>query len=348
MLKKLIFDYMANSDMSWPIYGGGSLDRTTTLSASENLRCPRRLWMEKRLPVPFAPAGDTEPDWGYAQRGHAVEAWVVECLEAELAHNGHSLAFHGGSQLSFVVGQLSGTPDGLITWKDGQHTLIEIKSIDPRKNTRDLKAEPVAQHYAQVQQNMWLIQECTGAVIKEAMILYVNASDFTQMIEHIVPYDGGVLAEQMRSKADMIFSAESADELPAEGMTNKSEDCTRCAFLEECNAIQGKAKAVKKPESLPAFANRGIATKIRRYMDAKEAMEVAKVVVDTMGQEIKDYARENEKSVIESAQFVAKVAEVAGRKTLDVKAYEAATGVSAADYYKVGKPSLRLTVEGKQ
>lgn len=326
----------------WPLYDDekARLDRNAVLTASENLRCLRELKFNKTATTPRP-----QEKWGMAQRGHAVEAWVVEQLVESLGL-GERISLAGNDQRSFLCDDagLSGTPDGVF-FKDGKWTLLEFKSVDPRTNIEAMTA-PKPQHFAQVQQNMWLLRFHDFSV-DSAVILYVDASDFQRMRQFDVPYDGGEVAKRAEIRAGLLFDAPSPADLPAEGLTNNG--CTYCAFKEECSAIQvaqGETRKSEKP-SMPVFAPRGITESVREYGSIKEQIKVLEARADALSASIKEYAVAENRFEFETAAYSVKVTEVAGRKTLDVKAYEKATGVSSEDFYKVGKPSIRLEVSAK-
>lgn len=335
-----ISDAVAAQKSDWPLYDDerGRLDRTAVLTASENLRCLRELKFSKA-------ESRQSGKWGMAQRGHSVEAWVVEQITASLGL-GEAVALEGENQRSFLCDDtgLSGTPDGLFS-KDGILTLLEFKSADPRTNLEAMTA-PKPQHLAQVQQNMWLMN-LHGLDVDQAVVLYIDASDFQRMRQFDVVYDGGATARRSEIRAGLLFDADSPAALPAEGLTNNG--CTYCQFKEECSAIQvanGEKRKEMKPE-MPAFAPRGITESVREYGSIKEQIKALEARADVLSATIKEYAVAENSMEFETAAYSVKVTEVAGRRTLDVKAYEAATGVKSDDFYKVGKPSIRLEVAAK-
>jgi hypothetical protein len=341
-LIKRISGSVAAQKSDWPLYDDeeGRLDRNAVLTASENLRCLREL--------KFAKSESRQGDkWGMAQRGHAVEAWVVDQIMASLIlEDGEEVTLAGSAQRSFLCDEagLSGTPDGVF-YKNGVYTLLEFKSADPRTNLEGMTA-PKPQHLAQVQQNMWLLNLHDIPVAK-AVVLYVDASDFQRMRQFDVAYDDGAVARRSEIRAGLLFDAANPAELPAEGLTNNG--CTYCQFKEECSAIQvaaGEKRKELKPE-MPAFAPRGITESVREYGSIKEQIKLLEARADILSATIKEYAVAENRMEFETAAYGVKVTEVAGRKTLDVKAYEAATGVKSDDFYKVGKPSIRLEVSAK-
>lgn len=327
----------------WPIYGHeeARLDRSAVLTASENLRCLRELRFSKSTPR-------GSESWGMAQRGHAVEAWVVDML-AESLGIGEFVNLAGADQRSFLDSDLglSGTPDGVFITDKGDHILLEFKSVDPRTNVEGMQG-PKPQHFAQVQQNMFLLRKA-GIMVDRAVVLYVDASDFQRMRQFDVPYDGGEVAQRAAIRAEVLFSAKNPADLPAEGLTNNG--CTYCAFKEECSAIQvasGEARKANKAPEMPKFAPRNITESVRVYGAIKEQIKELEARADSLAASIKEYAVAEDQMQFETAAYRVKVTEVAGRKTLDLPAYEKATGVKADDFYKVGKPSIRLEVTAKE
>lgn len=328
-----------NQVSDWPTYTGGNLDRSQYLTASENMACLRKLKFDKTLPR-------GEEPWGYFQRGHAVEAWIVDMLEASLK-DGEALTFHGFIQRTFVDEQnrLSGTPDGVLVLTKGRRTsriLLEFKSVDPRTNLEAMDS-PKTQHEAQVQQNMHLLNK-NGITVSKAIILYVDASNFARMRQFEVARDKAA-AGRFAVRADLLFSS-TAEELPAEGLTNGG--CTYCAHTEACSRIQitkKEAVASVKPAALPDFAPRGVTETIRAYAALNEQKKEIEAKLKEHGEKIKEHAQQAGETALRTSNHVAYVTEIPGRKTLDVSAYEKATGVPAEDYYKTGKPSLRLEVK---
>jgi CRISPR/Cas system-associated exonuclease Cas4 (RecB family) len=339
-LIKRLHEAATQQKQAWPTFSGGNLDRSQYLTSSENLSCLRKLKLDKM-------EGRGLESWGYAERGHAVEAWVVDMLEFSLIE-GEALNFHAFMQRSFTdeTKRLSGTPDGVLVTVKGRRTtrtLLEFKSVDPRTNLEAMD-RPKPQHEAQVQQNMYLLNH-NKLTVSKALILYVDASNFQRMRQFDVDYDKSA-AERFAVRAENLFS-NTAEALPAEGLTNNG--CTYCAHTEACSRIQLANKAAPPkalaPGAMPEFAPRGITETIRSYAATNEAKKGLEQTLKELGEKIKEHAQQNSETVLRTANHVAYVSEVAGRKTLDVAAYEKATGVPAEDYYKIGKPSLRLEVK---
>src|SRR5262245_59853992 len=112
----------------------GGHDRGTTIGASEIGTCIRRTWYRKR---------GTAIDDGYidnrgaAERGHAIEDWIVLKVQDAIRHDPKFaewvLMYAGIEQITLVDPPQSATPDGLLVHKQTGHTVyLEIKSQDPR------------------------------------------------------------------------------------------------------------------------------------------------------------------------------------------------------------------------
>lgn len=334
----------------WPIYGkqDEQLDRTQFLTSSENTACLRRLFLEKKFP------DLVEQSWGFAQRGHAVEAWVVDRLEESLLPE-EQLRFSGWAQRSFIDEKcrLSGTPDGLLYAVGERPVLVEIKSVDPRTNWDNL-TEPKPQHYAQVQQNMYLLRHNMASLrridMRYARLIYQDASNFEQSVEFMVPWSP-VAVDTYIARANQLFSAEHAHELPAEGLTS-ADGCTYCSFKEGCSTIETKAGRERKervPKNPPKFAPRNISAKLTKYGTLQEEIKTKSAKLKEIGAELKAHAEAEDSTLIENKTYTAEMQSVAGRKTFDHKAFGAENPLVDLDpYWKVGKPSVRLTVKKRE
>lgn len=213
----------------WPTYLGGELDRSQYATASEIGGCLRKAKFGKQgTPVPFT-------DWGYAERGHAVEAWVAEQFSKAEAVLESMVEFEllGDNQLSFVDGCQSGTPDGLMHYGDFTWVL-DIKSVDPRSNWAKF---PKSEHQDQVLQNIDLVRRLTDCNVVGGILYYIDASDFQKARQFPVPINETRIQELER-RARRLVTAASPHDLPAEGMFN--DGCTYCAFTALCNEFLNK------------------------------------------------------------------------------------------------------------
>lgn len=371
-LPALIGEAVTSEVKVWPVYGRDKpLDRNTVLTSSETTVCMRNLLLSKLAhKAPGVVKDDRfRKNWGFAQRGHALEAWVVYQLLA-FFEPGKELRFAGDDQVSFVKEGLSGTPDGLLTLLDGDGNeilvLLEIKSVDPR--TR-LGPEPKPKHMEQVQQNMGLLLD-NGFDVHTAVVLYVDASNYQMMQQYIVPFypamykaakargltlhnalavAGAEMEQAGKDKAWQALLESAAAHTEPEGLSNDSDDCTYCQFTEECSLMQVRKREERKnAPKMPEFvASRSAVALVNKYAAIKREEKELGELKDEVASKLKDALKDSDNR-IETASFIATLTEVAGRKTLDVGSYAKATGVSPDPYYKTGKPSERLEVKERK
>jgi hypothetical protein len=213
----------------WPTYLGGALDRKQYATASEIGGCLRQAAFGKRgAPVPFK-------DWGYAERGHAVEAWVAERFRLAQDALDWTVEFNliGDEQVSFTNGAQSGTPDGLVHY--GPKTwVLDIKSVDPRSNWAYF---PKQKHTDQVMQNIDLVRSNTTLEVVGGIVFYIDASDFQKAKQFSFAPDEARILE-LRERALRIVNAASPEDLPAEGMFN--DGCAYCPYTALCSAHLNK------------------------------------------------------------------------------------------------------------
>lgn len=233
-------------------------DRVTTIGASEAGACARMVWYGKNG-MPHDEGFD--PDWGAAERGHAIEGWLVERLIAGLPtlpqFAGWKPAFVGDDQKTLTRGAQSATPDGVLLPPDfvpdteDNCVYLEIKSADPRI------FEPMQrykmQHFYQTQQGMDLMRSTTIYRPRRSILIYVNASFVTQHKPFDIAFNEKVAANLQRRAGDIMFGKYTeANPPPHEGRLEGGKECDYCPFKRRCTAFQA-AKipgSEKKAESL--------------------------------------------------------------------------------------------------
>lgn len=273
---------------SWPTFDGQDLTRSQFVSASEAGSCIRKLAFSKSAPSVVHDEGEgipiDHPDlqsdskYGYFQRGHAIEAWVVKMIEECLAED-EVIAYMGENQVSLYSEQLgvSGTPDGYYYKVDGSDwALMEYKSVG------SMVMGPKAQHIRQVQVNMGLFrylaedhEEGAHAFITMmgmdpdvlcpdgelipwtcARIYYIESNNYFNMKMFEVEYDGGVEFIKAAQQAKDLFDSDgnplSADMLPAEGIAAGGGECRFCDFRKHCASIEGDAEFLAQLEGVTA------------------------------------------------------------------------------------------------
>jgi hypothetical protein len=287
---------------------------------------------------------------GYADRGNAVEAWIVERLSV-IEQQGYVLSYTGDDQRSFydVATGISGTPDGLLSTVDengdDRHILLEFKSIDPRVNRRNL---PKKAHVMQVQVNMHLVSLCLGIDIQEARLIYIDASDFAKTDEYIVRRHGDYWREAV-SRSIQLNGAGCAEDLPPEGL--KTGDCDNCNFAAKCTAaINVTAAAIKAGSESGFFPPAENSVLTNAEVDAVLEFLKLRQEADLLNDLLEDAKNETKAIVLDHGNVVCidgstiSIAVQPGKETLDMKAV-AAAGVDLSAYKKVGAPFTVMRVK---
>lgn len=234
---KLRHAYGLREPKLWPTHLGTLLDRDKFVTASEVGTCARMVKFKKTSPKPRS---SSLCDLGYAERGHAVEAWFNSLFLSVADLDDHyDYYLMGEDQRSLYHGYQSGTPDGLIVAPecDGLRPawVLDIKSIDPRTSRQNL---PKPAHEAQIMQNMGILSKLAPAYpdpslsIKGAILLYVDCSNFNDMMQYEYDFDEDEIAATEK-RANDIMGAASPYDLPAEGLATQ-DGCDYCDYKAEC------------------------------------------------------------------------------------------------------------------
>lgn len=221
---------------SWPTFDGATLDRASFVTASEIGKCARMVWFGKNVPLT-----EGKVQWGFFERGHSHEAWIVDQLRSYQGE--YRWTYIGGDQVSFHDGHQSGTPDGLLECPNGDLYVVDFKSIDPRKNVAKL---PAPEHIDQVLQNTDLVEACLDVEVSGALLAYSDASDYSKVREYLVDAtcdEAIARRELLEQRAENILTANSADQVMAEGIYNGG--CTFCPFTAQCSAAVEQSNVEK-------------------------------------------------------------------------------------------------------
>jgi hypothetical protein len=311
-------------------------NRDETLGASEAWGCLRKSAFEKNPKYSRDPGFvDT---WGFGERGHNVEAWFVEKVRASLG-NHQEFLYAGTDQSTLRDGLLSATPDGLLvdhSEKPKREDVIEVKSIDPRANVIE---GPRPAHAVQAQVQMHLIRRTTKHRPKRAIIYYINASDYANVITHLVEFNPKIAANAVK-RAALVFSSEPGD-LMAEG--SWTDECQFCAFAQQCSdAIIKTFPKGEKP--LPKPAERKMARLLLRRKAIREGFDEAEVELKKTNAEIKALLTDVGIKKTTVAGWGVSYSWIKGRETLDEERL-AADGIDLAPYKKSGGGYERLDIK---
>ena len=307
---------------------GFSIDRSKYLNASSATSCIRKQWYERHLPP-------VEQDWGYARRGKQGELYLVDCLRA----SGATLVNCGDEQVSIVseAHGISATPDGFLETDTGWMAL-EFKTIDPRTNRNYL---PRQDHITQLQIGMELarLQGDGFPMPASGTLIYMDASNYNDIIEFPVQLDPGILA-QYAARAKKMLNAKSADRLDREG--KRDGQCKKyggCPFAEQCGIeIEGEATVTR------GNAGSKLDAAVQAYVLAKGDEQAASQRKMAAAETIKTELQARNASQLVVGNHKVEMTSVAGRRSYDWKEMEKA-GIDLSPFMSTGKPSERLTVE---
>lgn len=334
-------------------------DRTQTVGASEVGLCERRIWYSKRGRDHVPAVGS----WGAYTRGTTMEEafWYP----AMRAHFGDKLVHAGPDQANIRLGQLSATPDGILTGlkknalmhkgiRDikSDCIMVECKSIDPRADLRKEKEE----HLFQVQVQMGLVRDPKAVwffrgkqfkpprVFKPeyALISYTDASFWDEVEEFAIRYDPKVYAVA-KVRAARIFGATESTELKPEGWITGGSECEYCPFNKPCGVDRRRVPTGEWKTPDPQF--------LAEIMDLCAEANRHRAVGDAETAKFKDYQdqiknRLREKGIRKIPGVVSWSA-VSGRTTYDMDKIREAVeglGIDIADFAKHGAESDRLVI----
>lgn len=323
-----------------------SHDRSKSLGASETFACLRRGWYEK-----FAPELKVERPLGMAERGNILEKHFVVPTLQRIFGNDNCL-YMSDDQESFVLGQSSATPDGLvinqprdILAKYGvddivvDHFVIEIKSFDPRANIHEEKTI----HHGQAQMQLGMYHALTNYTPEYAIILYVNANDLEDVRPFVIKRDPKIF-DVGRGRAERLYAASDAYDLRAEG--SYTDQCKHCPFFEACRDAEVKRwpsdSINQSPEVVAEFAELA-----KQHEDARLAAVEAEATKKHIAESIKRRLAEVGTKGIDDPSYKITYSKLDGKESLDQDALNAflkTVGKSTDDFLRAGGDYTRLVV----
>ena len=340
MIRDALNEYAKSLNKVW------AHDRTKTVGASEIGQCARKVFWTKNEKKPDEGQEDT---WGARTRGTIMEDkfW----WPAMRAKYGRNLRYAGRYQKTFMSGFLSATPDGLLINQkldclrplgvkniESDCLLIEAKSIDPRVNLQKEKVE----HTFQVQVQLGLVRAKTKYKPTYALISYMDASFWHEILEFPVKFDQSLFDAAM-VRAGMIMEAKSADELRPEGWIAGGNDCEYCPFMRACNLISKSVPENELATNDPQFVAEvtDLCRTAKRFAAQEDAACTAKKDIQ---EQIKEKLRK--KGVRKIPKVVTWSAQK-GRSVYDMKALSAAAekiGFDVEAFSTAGEPSDRILI----
>ncbi len=343
-IREAVHDWLRGRSKDW------SHDRTATIGASEIGQCARKIYFAK---------GGTTPDLGEelkgaAARGDLIEQHVwVPALLAYAAKHGAQVHFAGEDQETLVDGYLSATADAIITSLPddalahlgvpscGGTILAECKSIDPRANLTEAKAE----HRAQIQTQLGVVRHSGRFVPGAVLLSYIDASFLDTVTEFAAGFDAEVYANA-KARALRIMDAGRAIDLRPEGKMAGGRECEHCAWSSRCVAETVAGIPAKADVPLADNAAAALADAVARQQQANGEIAASKAEKAEAEEEIKEILRAHGVRRFDAPTFGVSWSSVKGRKTTDLKAAEQA-GIDLTPFTREGDASERLTIKSK-
>jgi len=309
-------------------------DRSQFLGGSEVYGCPRKNWFVKN-------GAETDPGyvekWGFFQRGHLIEDWVVDLIRE--TYPTAEYLYTGSDQKTLIHRNIAVTPDGLIVRRKRGDLVVEIKSLDPRS---DLD-KPKPAHVFQAQLQIEMFHACTVHDPDQVVLVYVNASDFSDLRLHWVERNPDALSIALK-RADDVFSASSPTDLMARGVI--TGDCKYCGYTQACGAAVVRDFPQDKADHCPPEVEADIEELVARRQALSDDLSAIKEEKGEVEESIKHLLRQHNLKAVAADRFSIGYTLVSGRKTLDTHAVEAA-GIDLSPFYKEGHASERLTIKLK-
>jgi CRISPR/Cas system-associated exonuclease Cas4 (RecB family) len=319
------------------------------VGASEIGLCLRRIKFAKLIP-----GGGGTDSWGASQRGKTFEDhfWVP----AMRKRYGKNLLYSGKSQKSLVYGQLRATPDGLLVRQPRDalkdlhvddigpscEIVLDCKTIDPRINL----STPKVEHEFQSQIQMALLRLTTKHRPDYAVISYVNASFYDDVVEFAIKYDASVYETAKKRAAD-IKKAKVAGDLPPEGWIAGGKECEYCPFVITCQAIRGDVPKISKASNI----DRGLLDTIVKLAREEKSWAAKASEIEAeqhkMQHAIKELLKAHGLNKVEHDGVMVIWSPVKGRISFDMPALRAAAaklGLNVQNFETVGDPTDRLTI----
>jgi CRISPR/Cas system-associated exonuclease Cas4 (RecB family) len=354
-LTTIFHNHVASERRKW------AHDRTTTVGASEVFGCMRKTWFEKKgQEQGYEPDPDYIESWGATERGNIIENhFLVPAFRNQLPP-GLKVSFEGDEQQTIVQGKSSATPDSVVSGfppgkplvvetdekrivipKPAANVVFEFKSIHPGVKLVGAKEVHIGQAIVQ----MGLLRDVMGVDVKDAIILYVNASHLDDIDFYHVEFDEKRY-QHAKKRAAEVFEVKDPNDIRPEGKL--TGDCKWCPWKMAC----GEAIVHGIPDDKGMIGHNS--QHFSEFEKAVENYKHWKEVADEADRE-KKYAQEAVKDLLldsglnsaKSDHWSISWSKVSGRKTLDKKAM-VADGIDVSKYEKEGAPYDRLMIKTEE
>ena len=321
-------------------------DRAKTVGASEIGQCMRKIHWRKKG---YAADSGFEQRYGAHVRGTLMEKSFWE--PALRARFGGKLHYSGEYQRQFTVGNLSSTPDGLVTEVEAGALreygvedcsgsfLVECKTVDPRTHMNAAREDNVFQ----VQVQLGTVREASDHKPEYALVTYLDASFWDEVTVYVVKFDPKVY-EVAKARATMVLTAKSGADLPPEGYIAGGKECEYCPYQKPCGVAQqppgGQAQADLDPQLVAELVDL-----CKQIVWARQTSADWEKQARSFQEEVKARLREKGLSRVPGVVYWSSVK---GRESLDIPAIKALLKelrVDIENYSTVGQPTDRLSID---
>lgn len=352
---KVIFDkWDADNQKTW------EFNRDDSAGASEVFDCWRKLFYTKNG---YDKDSSYKYSWGAFARGNLLEdEYVVpamyNAIDSGMFGKDVALIGAGEDQKTFVEGNLSATPDGLLiglakdALKDygiddieSDCVVFEIKSIDPRVSLTEEKEV----HHGQVQVQMGIIRESTDFKPKYAVILYVDCSFFDEMQIYIVEYTEKMY-DYAKQRADLVFAKDAkAENFRAEGRIDGT--CDFCDYREACmETIRGSIPDGEDEDDLTEEDKELLDSLVMKSSKCQIDFKAAEKAHKEAKADLSEILKEHGRKALRDPKYSVTITWNKGRKSLDKEALNddmEEAGLNMDDYYTTGLgfETVRVTMK---
>jgi hypothetical protein len=337
----------------------GKTNRRRLVGASEIGLCERRVWYSKQFNstgILDTKHSDYVESWGASRRGVTFEKHFW--LPAMRQQFGDNLIYAGSKQKTMVYGNLRATPDGLLVQQPrdllkwfgindigkSREVVLECKTIDPRIPLQQAKIE----HEFQAHVQLGMFHRCTEHRPEYALISYVNASFFDDVIEFVIRYDETVFQQALK-RAAKILKAVKSEQMRAEGWIAGGKECGYCPFKVPCDETRLPTQRDSKPDVI-RHDQKTVDELTRLGTQEREIHTTISGLEDdqrNIQEEIKSCLRKLSLREFDSNGIRIVWSAVVGRPAYDmpkIREAAAALGLDIQQFERVGAPSDRLTI----
>lgn len=336
-------------------------DRSQTVGASEIGSCARKTWFAKNSWDQQNVQRDdgAEDRWGARMRGTIYENHFWEPALRNGLPTGSTLHYAGAEQRTLAREYLSATSDAVITGLtrdalslygiediETDCIVVDCKTVDPRTNLEEAKAENVFQIHVQI----GLVRELTNFRPEYGVLTYTDASFWDDGKVFVIKFDPAVYAHA-HARATRIMTAVEANLLRPEGVIAGGKECDYCPYTKSCGQLRSESVPTEVKSTVEPRLAREILDLARLVRDQKDKAEAAKFSSGELADQLKEKLRQAGTRKFAGDGLSISWAPLKGRPSYDMAAFKTAAlakGVDIEAFETVGEPSDRLVITSKK